>query len=170
MGIVLTPTADMNPWRTEVRSRSAYISGGRLRAHRHDGRDLHTGFAIPTTQARSLLAALDQILAHPAFPQDADGPGHWTEWTVDSGWLYLSGPCYVYGVTGTGWVPSTASVFEIDYSTMLAARNLLYAALTALRAEAIERPTQYEAKGPAVSPLRYMGDSDLPVLPQDTTG
>jgi hypothetical protein len=129
----------MTPWRTEIRSRSAYISGGQLRAHRHDDSDMHTGFAIPIRQAGGLLAALDQIIDHPGLEHISetarnwsDNSGHWTEWTVDDGWLYLSGPCYVYGAAGTGWVPATNSMFEIDYSTIVAALNLLYAALASV--------------------------------------
>jgi hypothetical protein len=141
MGLILDPTPDMAPWRTEVRSRSAYISGGAVWAHRTEGEELHTGFAVRVDQARPLIAALDQILNHPwSEPLAGPPPGPAATWTIatDDDWFQLVGPCYVYGAQGgDGWAPSSVAMvdgtdigmFELAHWDIQEVRNRIGATL-----------------------------------------
>ena len=144
MGIILEPAPDMTPWRTEVRSKSAYIRGSHLRAHRTTGTDLHTGFAVRADQAAGLLAALDQIITHPAMVEWSMASPNtvgsdWIATHTTGGWIELgNGTCHVYGADeGIGWVASTVTFmdgsiggeFELDYRDIRGVRQVLGVAL-----------------------------------------
>ncbi|WP_280185447.1 MULTISPECIES: hypothetical protein [Nocardia] len=161
MGAILTPTADMAPWRVEVRSNSAYFYGGQARVRRAEGRDSHVGLGVPVDQARPLLEALRQVIDSDAFPDrwrspwaetcGVEQPGNYDRYELARGWLYLQGSCYVYGATGRsdgpihepGWGDaavamvdgSNVAMFEIDYAVMVDARNLLHAAISGLETD-----------------------------------
>lgn len=144
MSVALTPTPDMAPWSTEVRSQSAYIRGGLLRAHRTPGAKLHTGFAVRADQAAGLIAALDQIITHPAMVEwsmaapDAVG-SNWIATQTTGGWIELAnGTCHVYGADeGTGWVSSSVTFtdgsvsgeFELEYRDIRSVGRALGAVL-----------------------------------------
>lgn len=124
MGAILEPTRAMGPWRVEMRSSSAYLTGAPMRGHRPaqpipDGMNA-LGFAVQRAGLPALLAAIEQMIAwgaHDCIDAEADYYDPWAGHTTVGDWCQFHGPVYVYGLndgtSGQAWVDST--VIEFDY-------------------------------------------------------
>lgn len=139
MGALLDPTPDMGLWAVEVRTESAYLNGdlgaynrwtqGEIAdpPHRTVYSSKGVGFAVPVEDVPRVLAALDQIMSHPAYREWAannspteDG---WRSEMVD-GMVRLFGPVIVFGDPAP-WSPGGS--VELEYRELAGLRAVLAA-------------------------------------------
>ncbi|GGZ73209.1 hypothetical protein ACFOOM_00960 [Streptomyces echinoruber] len=118
MGAIQEPTPAMGPYWVEIRGESFYLTRGNAPAGVVTQPGRHE-VVVPAGDAPHILAALDQVAAHPQWqrwPRPAEGeqpdtswtraPGgqgpaadpHWTV-TLDGDRLHLRGPWVVYHET-----------------------------------------------------------------------
>jgi hypothetical protein len=138
MGVLVEVTPDMGAWSAEVRRESACLrrAFGRLQP-RADGRgplapqrlrvNRGVGFAIPISEASNVVAALDQIMAHPPYQQWAaehvPTEGSWRHLRQED-MLHLHGPVIVSSDIGP-W--RQADSIELAYDHVAALCKLLAA-------------------------------------------
>jgi hypothetical protein len=128
----------MGEWSVEVRTQSAYLAGSGYKdwtfgagpEPRHTPRVLWTGarpaaFTIPTEDAGKVLAALDQILTHPAYARyleigQASSDFWWAEQHEDR--IRLFGPFIAFG-SRAPWAPHRS--VELHYCSLADLRKVL---------------------------------------------
>ncbi|QPL14149.1 hypothetical protein QEH48_gp120 [Streptomyces phage TurkishDelight] len=131
MGACLEPTPDMGPYRVEMRGQSFYLT--RIDAPPESRVDRYEA-ALPAEDVPALLAALEQVTAHPRWPgwesegRPAEPDTSWTltpgdtgpaapaDWTAtaDAGTLRLTGPWVLYYETGRGLLSGEISYADVD--------------------------------------------------------
>lgn len=132
MGAVLETPANATPWNVEIRRESSYLSidydDQPITAKRSGSGVGPITFILPARLARSLVPAIDVLLAHPQFPHvEAHEDASWTV-TADHDTLIIAGRGYVY-FEDTDGAADLSRTLEIEHDDLQALRAAIVKAL-----------------------------------------
>ncbi|MGI5292948.1 hypothetical protein ACQEVF_57895 [Nonomuraea polychroma] len=119
MGACLHPTPEMGPFSVEARRESFYLNAASaVLLITAKGEEPRCQWRIADTHAAALVAALDQVMAHPSFAEHDHDPEDGHQVRRRDGWLDVDGVGYPYQD------PEYAAV-ELEYRHVRALRAAL---------------------------------------------